>query len=88
MVLPLIPVVLIGAGAISGGTGAVAGGIGILRTKRARAQIADAQARSESDLRRTQARAAEVNQQLKAYGAEQQRAEDVNLVGSVDAWVR
>ncbi|MBB1515999.1 hypothetical protein H5398_08470 [Tessaracoccus sp. MC1679] len=74
MVLPLIPVVLIAAGAISGGTGAVAGGLGLLKAKRARAQIADAQARSELDHHRTQVRAEEINEQLKNYGADQQRA--------------
>lgn len=75
MVLPLlVPAVLIAAGTLSGGTGALAGGRGIVKTRRARIQIADAHAGSLDDLHRTEAQAAEINEQLEVYGADQQRA--------------
>jgi hypothetical protein len=74
MVLPLLPVILIGAGAVTGGTGVVAGGRGAYKMVKARREVAGAQRAYEHEYQRTQQAAALTNQKVRALGAQQEQA--------------
>lgn len=74
MVLPLIPLVLIGTGTLTGGGGLYAGGRGAHKMRKARKQIAEAVDAYEAERQRTEKAADATNEALRAYGAEQEAA--------------
>lgn len=74
MVLPLIPVILIGTGAITGGTGVIAGGRGAYKMMKARRGVAEAQSAYEDEYRRTQQAAHVTNGKVRALGSQQEHA--------------
>lgn len=76
MVLPLVPLVLIGTGVLTGGTGATSGLIGMNKMRQAQSAAKAAQARYDLELARTQAHVDLVNARLRKYG---ERQEEVAL---------
>lgn len=84
MVLPLVPLVLIGTGVLTGGTGATSGLIGMNKMRKAQAAAKVAQARYDQELACTQAEVDRVNDSLREYGAHQQRVALSVLARMVD----
>ncbi|WP_030746725.1 hypothetical protein [Streptomyces griseus] len=74
MVLPLVPLVLIGVGAVSGASGAALGIKGGYEIKRANARIQKAGARYDEERGGLEAHESVTNERLKALGARQEHA--------------
>jgi hypothetical protein len=74
MVAPLIPVVLIGTGVITGIGGGVNAARGALKMRSARREAAEATVRYETELRATQQAVDATNQAVHAYGRHQEAA--------------
>ncbi len=74
MVLPLIPVALIAAGVITGGSGAALGGLGALDFKRAADRRRAAQEQYNERRSQVETRVVTSNGLLKAYGEQQQES--------------
>jgi len=74
MVLPLIPLALIAAGAVTGGGGLALGGKAALDIKNAQSQLNVAAKRYELRRAQSEARVAETNNRLADYGTHQQQA--------------
>lgn len=84
MVLPLVPLVLIGTGVLTGGTGAASGLIGMNKMRKAQSAAKGAQARYDQELALTHAEVDRVNARLREYGAHQERVAASVLARMVD----
>lgn len=84
MVLPLIPLVLIGTGVLTGGTGAVNGMIGAGKLKEARSRADRAQKRYNEATASTNRAVEDTNAAVGAYGALQHQAVDLVIERTVD----
>ena len=85
--LPLIPLVLIGTGAVTGSTGLYAGGRGAYKLKQAKKQVLEATDSYNAERTRTEAAAAVTNARLTEYGQTQQAALDAT-VARMSAFIR
>jgi hypothetical protein len=74
MVFPLIPLVLIATGSLTGGTGLLAGAHGALKLRHARQDVAAATTAYEQERSRTLEAAKATNELIRAYGLEQEAA--------------
>src|SRR4051794_16420203 len=74
MVLPLLPLLLIGGGAVSGAGGVAAGIFGGLKMKDARVVAEDSRLRYEAALALTQAAVNTTNGRVRRYGQQQGHA--------------
>lgn len=74
MPLPLIPIVLIGTGALTGGGGLALGGKGALDIKKARKRLEKAKDHYEKRRRTSEATVKRTNKNLQALGKQQERA--------------
>lgn len=73
MVLPLIPVAIIAAGALTGSGGIVLGGKGALDIKKAREQVQRSQRKYENRLERSERQVTETNEVLAEWGHKQEQ---------------
>jgi hypothetical protein len=74
VVLPLIPLVLVGLGTSTGVGGIVTGVLGGLKLKEAQSLAAAAQKRYDKSTSTTQGRVDELNKRIKLYGRQQEQA--------------
>lgn len=74
MVLPLIPLALMGLGATTGLGGLATGVMGGLKMKDARATADAAQKRYDESIARTEERVGETNERIRLYGQQQEQA--------------
>lgn len=77
MVLPLIPLVLIGTGVATGGAGVLNGAAGARKLKRAKQRAATAQAEYDTSLQATNLAVAKTNERVRRYGDQQAAATTV-----------
>lgn len=80
MVLPLIPLVLIATGALTGTAGVVAGGRGALLLKQAQDEVGCATEKYKAAYAEAEKRAGETNGRLRAHGQAQEAALDAVVV--------
>ena len=74
MVLPLIPAVLLGVGALAGGGGLALGGKGALDLKKASGEVKESRTRYERRHAASEQRVATINRQLEELGEQQKQA--------------
>ncbi|MEZ5153922.1 hypothetical protein ACFWDA_06950 [Rhodococcus zopfii] len=84
MVLPLIPVALIAAGALTGGRGVALGGRGVWDLKKADGRIESARSRYEKRYEETESCVAATNERIAELGAQQKHAIETVVVRFVE----
>ncbi|MGV9747785.1 hypothetical protein ACWDTG_23190 [Rhodococcus zopfii] len=84
MVLPLIPVALIAAGALTGGSGVALGGKGAWDLKKADGLIKAARSRYETRYEETESCVAETNERIAELGTQQKHAIETVVVRFVE----
>ncbi|MBW3634474.1 MAG: hypothetical protein KY456_15740 [Chloroflexi bacterium] len=87
MVLPLVPLALMGVGAVTGAAGAVNAALGTNKLRRARAIADAAEARYERQLARTNRAVDATNARVAAYGDAQEAAREA-VVRRMAAFIR
>lgn len=74
MVLPLIPLVLMGTGVVTGSAGAVNGVLGMNKMRRAKGKAEETQAQYDAGLANTNGAVERTNAEVSAYGLRQEQA--------------